>query len=118
MAYIYLLLGVIAEVFGTTMLKLSDGFTKVLPVIGGLGGFIIALFFLALSFKSIPLSVAYATWSGLGTAGAVILSILIWKDKINISGVFGILLIITGIVLLNSIGTTQEAVKLPIEETN
>ncbi|MCP8615410.1 DMT family transporter [Salirhabdus salicampi] len=101
MAYLYLFLGIISEIFGTTMLKASDGFTKVLPILGAIFGFGFALFFLALSFKTIPLSVAYATWCGVGIAGASIISMIIWKEKLNLPGIIGMALIVIGIVLLN-----------------
>ncbi|NRD77070.1 EamA family transporter [Bacillus sp. BRMEA1] len=60
-----------------------------------------AFFLLSLSLKTIPLNVAYAIWSGLGTVATVIISILIWKERITIGSVIGILLIITGVIVLN-----------------
>ncbi|WP_181347456.1 multidrug efflux SMR transporter [Thalassobacillus sp. CUG 92003] len=101
MAYVYLFLGIVAEVFGTTMLKMSEGLSRVFPVLGGVVGFSSALFFLALSFQTIPLNVAYATWAGVGTAGAALVGLLIWKENINLVGLIGLILIIGGIVLLN-----------------
>ncbi|WP_202078844.1 DMT family transporter [Caldalkalibacillus salinus] len=101
MAYIYLAIGILSEIIGTAFLKASNGFTKVLPAIGGLAGFGMALYFLSLAFKSIPLSVAYATWCGVGIAGASLLGLLIWKEKMSVVGVIGIILIVIGIALVN-----------------
>ncbi|RSL33074.1 QacE family quaternary ammonium compound efflux SMR transporter [Salibacterium salarium] len=109
MAYLYLLLGIIAEVFGTSMLKASEGLSRILPVFGGVAGFGAALFFLALSFRTIPLNVAYATWSGVGTAGAALIGVLIWKEKLNMPSLVGIALIIAGIVVLNMGGTSHSS---------
>ncbi|ULT59532.1 multidrug efflux SMR transporter [Neobacillus drentensis] len=101
MGYIYLMVSIISELIGTSMVKASEGFTKVFPVIGVFVSFSIAFFFLSLSLKTIPLNAAYAIWSGLGTIATVIISVLIWKEKITIGSMIGILLIVTGVVVLN-----------------
>jgi len=107
MAYLFLALGILSEIFGTAMLKASEGFTKMVPAIGGVVGFGLALFFLALAFKSIPLSVAYATWCGVGIAGASLISFIIWKEKLSVTGMIGILFIVVGIVLINVTASNQ-----------
>ncbi|MDT8861353.1 multidrug efflux SMR transporter [Alkalihalobacillus sp. MEB130] len=117
MAYIFLAIGIISEVIGTTMLKASQGFTKLLPAIGGVIGFGCALYFLALSFKTIPLNIAYATWAGVGTAGATLIGVLLYNEKLNIPGLAGILLIIVGILLLNLTAPAPSAEKM-LEEVN
>ena len=66
--YIALGISIISEIFGTTMLKLSDGFSNLLPSIGVIIGFVIAFYCLSLCLKTIPFSLAYAIWSGIGTA--------------------------------------------------
>jgi len=108
MAYLFLGLGIVCEIFGTTMLKASEGFTKPIPAAGGLLGFGLALFFVSLAFKSIPLSIAYATWCGVGIAGASLIGYLVWGEKITLTGFFGILLITIGIVLLVVAPASQE----------
>ncbi|HLR92403.1 MAG TPA: multidrug efflux SMR transporter [Atopostipes sp.] len=119
MAYLFLALGIISEVVGTAFLKASDGFTKVFPAIGGLLGFGLALFFLALAFKSIPLSVAYATWCGVGIIGAALLGLLIWNEKISFLGIIGILLIVVGIVFVNiNISANEEASLAEVNEAS
>ncbi|MFE8699572.1 DMT family transporter [Cytobacillus sp. FJAT-54145] len=100
-AYLFLAIAIVAELFGTSMLKASNGFTKLLPSLGVIGGFGIAFFSLSLSLKVIPLSIAYAIWSGIGTAATAVIGVLIWKEKISGTSVAGIILIIIGVVLLN-----------------
>jgi small multidrug resistance pump len=94
-----LFLAILGEVVGTVALKVSDGFARLGPsvVVVGYG---LSFYLLALALKQIPLGVAYAIWSGLGTAGAVVAGILLWRESLNLAGV-GILLIIAGVVLLN-----------------
>ncbi|KIL76018.1 DMT family transporter [Bacillus badius] len=100
----YLLLGIaiLSEVFGSTMLKLSNGFTRILPVAGVIAGFGLAFYLLSISLKTLPLGVVYATWSGCGTILTVAVGILFFKEKMNKQGIAGIFLLIIGLVLLNS----------------
>lgn len=112
-AYLFLLLAITAELFGTSMLKASNGFTKVLPTIGVFVGFAISFYSLSLSLRAIPLSVAYAIWSGLGTVATVIIGILIWKEKVSPTSIIGILLIIIGVVLVNLHAPASETIEEP-----
>lgn len=104
MAYIYLLFSIIGELIGTSMVKASEGFTKLFPVLGVITSFTFSFFFLSLSLKTLPLNMAYAIWSGVGTIATVVISVLIWKEKITAGSVIGILLIIAGVVVLNLFG--------------
>ncbi len=101
MAYFFLALAIMIEIIGTNFLKASAGFTKLYPAFVGIGCFALALYFMTLSFKTIPLSMGYAIWSGVGTAGTAIIGVLLWKEKINVYGLAGIAFVIFGIILLN-----------------
>jgi small multidrug resistance pump len=63
-----LLFAILFEVSGTTCMKLSDGFSKLWPSIGVAVFYLLSLAALTLVLKKIDVSVAYAIWSGLGTA--------------------------------------------------
>ncbi|QSF42852.1 DMT family transporter [Paenibacillus tianjinensis] len=101
-SYIYLALAICCEIFGTTMLKLSDGFTNLLPGIGVIMGMGLSFYFLSMSLKVIPLSFAYAVWSGVGTAVTALIGVLIWGDPFTVVSFIGIAAIIGGVVLLNA----------------
>ncbi|MCL6626759.1 MAG: multidrug efflux SMR transporter [Alicyclobacillus shizuokensis] len=101
MAYLYLGIAIASEVFATSMLKATLGFTRILPTIGVFLGYGVAFYAMSLALKDIPLSVSYAIWSGLGTASTAIIGWLFWKQALNGTMVAGILLIIAGVVLLN-----------------
>jgi len=103
MPYILLLFSIITEVFGTTMLKLSNGFSKVLPVIGVIAGFGVCFYLFSLALIDLPLGFAYAVWSGLGTVLTALVGVFLFKEKLNRQGVFGIGLLFAGITLLNLI---------------
>lgn len=107
MAYIYLLFSIIGELLGTSMVKASEGFTKIFPIIGVIISFGFSFFFLSLSLKAIPLNAAYAIWSGVGTVATVLISVFIWKEKVSVGSVIGILLIITGVIILNLFGPSH-----------
>ncbi|MFJ5763815.1 DMT family transporter [Lysinibacillus sp. NPDC093210] len=99
--YIYLTISIVCEVFATTMLKLSEGFTVLGPSIAVAFGYGISFYCLSLCLKTLPLSLAYAIWSGVGTALTVVLGIVIWGDIFNLYTALGISLIIGGVILLN-----------------
>ncbi|SDX26499.1 small multidrug resistance pump [Marininema mesophilum] len=104
MSYVFLAIAVVGELIGSSMLKASKSFSKVYPTIGVFVGFAISFYCLSLALNTIPLNVAYTIWAGLGAVGTTLLSILIWKEKINLASGIGLLSIIAGIVLLNAFG--------------
>jgi small multidrug resistance pump len=96
-----LLLAILSEVVGTVALKASEGMVRLGPSVLVVIGYGLSFYLLALVLKQIPLGIAYAIWSGLGTAGAVVAGILLWRESLNLAGIVGILLIIVGVILLN-----------------
>ncbi len=98
------MLAIASEVMGSSALKASQGFSKLLPSLLVVLGYGSAFYLLSQSLKTIPLSVAYAVWSGLGTALIALLGWLVFKEPMNGPMVLGIALIIAGVVLLNLVG--------------
>lgn len=102
--YFYLTISIITEVFGTAMLKLSEGFTVLLPSLGVAAGYGLSFYCLSLCLKTVPLSLAYAIWSGIGTALTALLGALVWDELFGPLKIAGVLLIIGGVILLNTNG--------------
>lgn len=100
-SYIYLVVSIIWEVFGTTMLKMAEGFTVLPPSIGAIVGYVLSFFFLGLALKSIPLSVAYAVWAGAGTVLTTLVSVVLWGEALGVLKIIGLLIIISGVIVLN-----------------
>ena len=100
-ALLFLALAIASEVAGAAGLKASEGFGRLAPSAFALLGYALAFYFLAQSLKYIPLGVAYAIWSGLGTMGSVLLGLLIWKEILGPLHLLGIALIVVGVVVLN-----------------
>jgi small multidrug resistance pump len=100
----WLALAIGSEVIATTSLKLSDGFTKPIPVIAVVVGYAISFYALSVSLRSFPLGVVYAVWSGVGTAAIVMIGFLVFREMLDTIKLAGIGLIIVGVVMLNATG--------------
>ena len=106
MAYIYLLLAIIAEVVGTSALKASDGFTNWIPNVIVIVGYGLAFYFLSLVLKTIPVGVAYAIWSGLGIVLISLVGYIYFKQRLDFPAVIGMALIISGVIVINIFSKT------------
>jgi len=107
MNWIYLGVAIIMEISGTTMMKLSEGFSRLIPSILMFLFYVGSLIFLTLALKKIDVGLAYAIWSGLGTAAITVLGVMFFGEQINLMKVTSILLIIIGVVGLNLSGGTH-----------
>lgn len=99
----WILLGfaILAEVVGTSAMKASEGFSKVIPSLITVVCYGIAFYLLSLTLRTIPVGIAYAVWSGVGI---VLISLVAWAlygQKLDAAGLLGIGLIITGVIVLN-----------------
>lgn len=103
---VWVLLGgaIAAEVIATSALKLSAGFTKLLPSVVVAVGYILSFVLLAQALKQLQVSVAYAIWSGVGTAAVAVIGVVALNEPVTAAKILGILLIIGGVVLLNVAG--------------
>lgn len=100
-AWIFLFIAIFSEVVGTTSMKLSLGFTKIIPIFFVLIGYGSALYFLAISMTDIPLGIAYAVWAGLGTVCASLIGKFIFSERFGSIQIVGTLFIIIGIMVLH-----------------
>lgn len=98
----FVLLGaaIVSEVFGSSMLKASRGFKKLLPSLGFVAGMGTAFYCLSLALKTIPLGTAYAIWSGVGTALTALVGVLAYKEHFNLKKFWGLVLIIGGVIVM------------------
>lgn len=101
MGYVELALAIIGEVIGTNFMKASAGFTKMMPTTVTIIAYIACFYFFAQSLKTVNLSVAYATWGGLGIILTSIIAVTVWHESISRPELLGIVLIIAGVVLCN-----------------
>jgi small multidrug resistance pump len=98
MSWVYLIIAIIMEVIGTTNMKLSEGFTKLLPSILMFVFYGVSFAFITLALKKIDLSIAYALWSGVGTALIAAIGVLYFKEPATAIKIGSIALIVIGVV--------------------
>ncbi|WP_272492856.1 MULTISPECIES: DMT family transporter [Peribacillus] len=98
--YAFLAIAILSEVFGSSMLKVSNGFKRLLPSIGVVIGMGLAFYCLSISLITIPLGTAYAIWSGIGTALTALVGVIVYKESFNMKKFLGLVLIIGGVMVL------------------
>lgn len=102
---VFLAIAIGGELLGTTFLKYTEGFTKLWPSLITILSYGICFYCFARALEHINLSFAYAVWSGLGIVVSTLVSVFLFKEGVTPAGVFGILLILAGVVILNLFGT-------------
>ncbi len=101
MSWIYLALAIVFEVGGTTCMKLADGFTRPLPSIGIFVFYGVSFTLLPLALRQIDISIAYAIWSGAGTAIIAFIGASYFHETLTPPKLLCLALIIVGVVGLN-----------------
>jgi small multidrug resistance pump len=92
---------VLSEVTATTALKLSEGFTKLVPSVIVVVGYGLSFYLLSLSLKVMPIGLSYALWSGIGIVLTVIAGMILWREPLDWARGLGIFLIMLGIAIIN-----------------
>jgi quaternary ammonium compound-resistance protein SugE len=98
MAWTLLFIAGIFEIVWATLLKFTEGFTKVWPSVGTVVAMGISMVCLAFALRAIPMGTAYAVWTGIGVVGTVILGIVLFDEPKNVVRLVCIGMIIAGIV--------------------
>lgn len=106
----WLALGVaiIAETIATSALKSSNGFTKLWPTVIVSIGYGLAFYFLSVTLRSMPVGIAYAIWSGVGTVLIALAGWLVYGQKLDAPAIIGMALIVAGVVIMNTFSTAGE----------
>lgn len=100
-AWLLVGLAIVAEIAAALSLRFSNGFTKPLPTVLALVAFGTAFYAISLALVHLPVSTVYPIWAGGGTAGVALLGVLVLREKASLEKGLGIVLVVTGIVLLN-----------------
>ena len=100
--YIFLVGAIFCEVAGTMLLPASQNFTKLIPTVALSVFYLTAFYFLTFVVNRLPISVVYATWSGLGIFTIAILGYIFFKQTLAWQGILGLFLIVIGVILVNS----------------
>ncbi|CAI0716633.1 Methyl viologen resistance protein C [Serratia ficaria] len=97
----YLTMAIVAEVIATTMLKASEGFTRLWPSLLVVAGYGVAFWGLSMVVKTLPLGIVYAIWSGMGIVLVSIAAVFVYQQKLDWPAVIGMGLIIAGVLVIN-----------------
>ena len=100
--YLILVGAIFCEVVGTMLLPVSQNFTRIIPTTLLAIFYIIALFLLTFVVNKLPIAIVYATWSGLGIFTVAILGYLFFNQTLSWLSIFGLFLIVIGVILVNS----------------
>ncbi|WP_261122268.1 SMR family transporter [Serratia quinivorans] len=104
--FMYLAMAIVAEVVATTMLKASEGFTRLWPSLVVVVGYAVAFWGLSMVVKTMPLGIVYAIWSGMGIVLVSIAAVFVYQQKLDLPAVFGMGLIISGVLVINLLSKT------------
>jgi quaternary ammonium compound-resistance protein SugE len=102
MAWIFLLIAGIFEIVWAIGLKYTEGFSKAVPSFITIAGMGISFYFLSMAVKTLPIGTAYAIWTGIGAAGAVILGMVLFGEPRNFLRLMFVAFILIGIIGLKA----------------
>ena len=105
--YIYLFLGIVTGIASNGFLKTTEGFTKLNPTIFCVASIILCLFCISKAMTVIPVSFTYATYGALTITAVTLFGILKYNQTPNLYGSAGLILIILGVILLNTLGKVK-----------
>ncbi|GKT21607.1 SMR family transporter [Acidovorax sp. SUPP3334] len=100
-SYLILGLAIAMEVGGTTALKASDGFTRLVPSLITGVAYAASFYALSLVLKTIPVGVAYAIWSGVGIVLISVVGWVVFNQRLDLPAMLGMALIIAGVLVVN-----------------
>ena len=102
--YALLALAIASEIVATSALKATDGFTKLGYVAVVVGGYALSFYLMAVTLKYFSVGAVYAIWSGVGTAAIALIGVFFFRESLDLVKVAGLVLIVAGVVLLNTAG--------------
>jgi len=107
MAYLYLAIAILGEIVGTIALKLCENFSKPIPSIVVVIGYVIAYAAFARLLKDgFPVGVAYAIWAGVGVAAVAVIGAVFLHEGFSLAKGIGLFLVISGVLVLE-LGTSH-----------
>lgn len=105
--WLFLLGAIVSETIGTTMLKLSDQFTKPIPSIITIVGYLLSFYLLSYALRTLPIGIAYGIWGAVGIALITIIGMIAFKQIPDLPAIIGLVLIIVGVLIINFFSKMQ-----------
>jgi small multidrug resistance pump len=104
--WLALAIAIIAEVIGTTALKASNEFTRLIPSLIVVVGYGTAFYFMSISMRILPVGIMYAIWSGMGIVLISVLGWLVFRQTLDTPAMIGLAFIIAGVIMINVFSKT------------
>jgi small multidrug resistance pump len=106
MTYFYLTVAIVAEAIATSALKASERFTRPIPSIFVVAGYLCAFYFLTMVLETVPVGVVYALWAGLGIVLVAALGAILYRERLDWAASLGMAMIIGGVVVIHLFSKT------------
>ena len=100
--FLWLALSIGSEITGTSMIKKTNSFSKLGPSILVIVAYCLCYFALTRAMGYIPVGVAYSLWCGFGIVGVTLVSMILYKQKPDVTAVFAMGLILSGGIIMNT----------------
>ena len=105
--YIYLILAIITGIATNGFLKTTESFTKLTPTIFCITSIVVCIFCLSRAMTIIPVGFTYATYGALTITAVTLFGIFKYNQTPNLYGILGLVLIISGVIILNTFGKVK-----------
>ena len=102
--YIYLTLAIITGIATNGFLKTTESFTKLTPTLFCISSIVVCIFCLSRAMTIIPVGFTYATYGALTITAVTLFGIFKYNQTPNLYGTVGLILIVSGVILLNLFG--------------
>ncbi len=102
--YIYLVLAIITGIASNGYLKSTESFTKITPTLFCISSIVICIYCLSKAMTIIPVGFTYATYGALTITAVTLFGIFKYNQTPNLYGTVGLILIVSGVILLNLFG--------------
>jgi small multidrug resistance pump len=100
-AWMLLVAAIAIEVGATAALPRANGFRDLGWTAVVLSGYAVSIWMLSVVVRHIPVSVTYAVWSGLGTAGIALVGTLLLDEPWDLLKSAALMMIVGGVLVLN-----------------
>ena len=107
--WLMLAVAIISEVAATSLLKSTEGFTRLWPSVIVISLYELSFILLTITVRKIAVSVVYATWGGIGVALVTVVGWVWLGQALDTAALLGICLIVAGVVVMQGFSKTTHA---------
>jgi small multidrug resistance pump len=100
-SWLFLFGTIVAEVIGTTALKATQGFTRLAPSLVVVVAYALAFYLLSRTMQTIPMSISYAVWSGVGIVLITLIGLVVYHQTLDLPALIGLGLILAGVLVIH-----------------